>query len=766
MVSGSGRRRDAIALIGALVVLSALIWTMWAVRTSDSPATTATEYGAYLAAATLAVTLLAFLSKWWWKGRQATAAPTTAAQTIAAADQLADRMLSTWRQEAAERRISTPAPVRVEWRWGPQDIAPPLEHLTTGPAAGAGPLPLPTLDSAQPGADQPGVLLEDGVVTQLHDEVYCQLLHGRLVLVGERGAGKTGAMILLLLATLEQRLMVPEGQRDEVPVPVWLTLGGWDPTTQGLHEWAAATMYRDHPYLRAPDYGPDAAGELLRAGRVALFLDGLDEMAPAAQRRALARITQEGAGLRIVLSSRPTEYRHAIAEGQLHNAAVIALQPVDPQPARDYLCHDRVGTRHDQWAQVGDYLTQHPDSVAARTLNTPLTLSLARETYQDKDPTPLTDSARFPTVADLRAHLFERLLIVAYPDEHRRAHATRWLAWMAHHMGSNRDLAWWHIPTWIPRRQLRLTAGLVFGLAAGLVVGLVVGPVEELVHGLANGLLVGPVTGLVIGLTNGGNGPANGPLVGPVAGLVYGVMAGIAGGLVFRLVGEPKALFPRWPHRGELLGLLVGGLMFGFGGGLVGGLGIGLLVGVADGFVYGLEAGIEEGLEAGLAVGPAVGPVFGLAGWIMRLLELWTVPLPRSTTATPITTYRIDRRTSTVLGLSVGVGLAVAVGLAVGLVAGGGLPVRAGVGGGLAFGLGGGLMAGGLAGGSVPKVGLTELVLGVRGTGRVRFINVLEDAHQRQVLRQAGALYQFRHAELQEYLTNIHQQPSQPPAHS
>lgn len=34
-----------------------------------------------------------------------------------AADQLAQAVLTTWRQEAADRRITTPAPVRVRWYW-------------------------------------------------------------------------------------------------------------------------------------------------------------------------------------------------------------------------------------------------------------------------------------------------------------------------------------------------------------------------------------------------------------------------------------------------------------------------------------------------------------------------------------------------------------------------------------------------------------------------------------------------------------------------
>jgi hypothetical protein len=52
-------------------------------------------------------------------------------------------------------------------------------------------------------------------------------------------------------------------------------------------------------------------------------------------------------------------------------------------------------------------------------------------------------------------------LVTAYPDEQRRAHATRWLGWIAYHMGGSRDLAWWEIPVWIPGRWMLLARGLM-----------------------------------------------------------------------------------------------------------------------------------------------------------------------------------------------------------------------------------------------------------------------------------------------------------------
>jgi hypothetical protein len=529
MVAGS-RRWDAGALIVVLVLVAVLVGIVRAICTSDNPVDSATVWAAYVGVASLLVSLLACLSPWWWKGRRSAVVVASAVQVTAAADQFAQSMLDTWRQEAKDRRISTPAPVRVRWRCGSPEVTPPLAEVITAQVSGTGPRPLPYPD--QPSPDPSGVLLEAGIVTQLHEEVYSKLPQGRLVLLGGPGAGKTGAMILLLLAALEHRCGVGEARRGEVPVPVWLTLGGWDPATQTLHQWAVATMYRDHPYLRAPEYGPDVAGELLRSGRVALFLDGLDEMAPAAQFKALARIEREGAGLRLVLSSRPEEYQQAITEERVHNTAVIEVQPVDPQEARAYLLHDQVSSQRDRWAHLGEYLTHHPDSIAAHALNTPLTLSLARVTYHNQDPVSLTDPARFSTVAALREHLIDRILITAYPDEGQRAHATRWLAWIAYHLGSERDLAWWRIPTWIPRWQLRLTIGSVGGLAFGFV------------GGLAFGFVGWPLFGFV-------------------------------GGLMGRLTGEvgkkPQAIFPRWPRPRELFRLLAVRLAFGLAVGLMGG---------------------------------------------------------------------------------------------------------------------------------------------------------------------------------------------------
>jgi hypothetical protein len=297
----------------------------------------------------------------------------TAAQTAAAGDRLAQEMSQRWSEQAADRGIITPAPVRVAWSWGPEEISLRAEEVLRSPVPGAGPTPMPRPQrSATEQPEQAANAVPDaGAVTRLHD-LYEQLDHGRLVLIGRPGAGKTGAMILLLLAVLEHRRAVEPDQRDKVPVPVWLTLGGWDPSTTSLVDWVVATMNRDHPYLLASDFGPAAARGLLQARRVALFLDGLDEMPPASQSAALDRIRREAPTLRIVMTSRPTEYERALVDGHLTNAAVIQLLPVDPDTAGAYLSRDHPHpANRRRWEHLAAHLTSHPNGALAHALDKP-----------------------------------------------------------------------------------------------------------------------------------------------------------------------------------------------------------------------------------------------------------------------------------------------------------------------------------------------------------------------------------------------------------
>lgn len=346
--------RTALTLIAAFSVVTFVAVVAWRINYSRHPVDTATVGAADLTALAIAVPLLMALGAWWWKGRsEAVAGVSSQEQATAAADRLADVMAERWRREASRRRIVTPAPATVRWRWAADDLATSRVDMATLPVPGTGPPPLPDLGEV-------GELLQSGVVTRLHDEVYARLPYGRLVLIGGPGAGKTGAMILLLLAALASRGSLTGDQRARVPVPVWLTLGGWNPDTTTLQDWVLSTINRDHPFLCAPDYGPDVSRELLRCGLVALFLDGLDEMPEGMRVQALKRVGDEAGRLRIVVTSRTEEYRYAVQSERLDNTAVIELRPIRPAAAAAYLLRDQVGPSYQRWGQLTAYLRAEP----------------------------------------------------------------------------------------------------------------------------------------------------------------------------------------------------------------------------------------------------------------------------------------------------------------------------------------------------------------------------------------------------------------------
>ena len=693
-------QRTALALTAMTLVVSSAIGVIWRIQTSKHPVDTATIYAGDLAAVAIGVTLLLSLGAWWWKGVRGTAPHGgTQAQVAAAADKLAESMAAFWRDEAARRRIVTPAPVTVHWRWAENDLAAPRSEVAVPPTPGSGPQPLP-------GLEEPGEPLESGVVTRLHDELYARLPYGRLVVLGGPGAGKTGAMILLLLAALSSRESLTSDQRYRMPVPIWLTLGSWNAVTTTLNEWVKSTINRDHPALRASAYGPDAAGQLLVSGQVALFLDGLDEVPESMRAQAIKRIDMEARGLRIVMTSRPEEYRDAVQAGGPDNTAIIEVRPVSSVAAAAYLLRDQTGTNRQRWEKIGTYLKQHPDSVITQALNNPLNLSMARDAYVSKDPTELIKSIEYSSVAVIREHLIDQILITAYPGDLQREHATRWLAWIAHHMGSSRDLPWWDVPTWIASWQLRLTAVLITGLGVGFIDGLI--------GGLLRGLRTGLVVALAAGLT-------------AMSLVLIGIIA----------FNEPITLVVRWPRRHEFLEI--------FGIALLSSL-FTALGSMIDWELTSRNSKVVSAIEFGLLLGLGFGIVLALG-------VLWFSPIADSPAATAGNTYRADRLTSIIYTVTaaviIGIGgwlgevvskgqltrNAAVVGVAVGFVT---IPLVT------------------LTVGRIATVKIAELILICQGKGKVHFAQLLEEAYRRQILRQAGTMYQFRHGGLQDQLVAMY----------
>lgn len=332
-----------------------------------------------------------------------------------------------------------------------------------------------------------------GGIAEIRD-VFLRVPSRRLVLLGRGGAGKSVLALRFVLDSLKNRAA---GE----PVAVIFSLASWNPK-QGIWRWAASLLAAQHPELGRTPTGLTVAEELVRTGRILPVLEGFDELpvnARAVALRTLNRTLDRDAGF--VLTSRPTEYRNAVAElgKALNAAAVVTLLPLTMTDLRDYLPRTATKIRIDgalgtKWDPVLDRMRDEPDEPAVRALrtvlSTPLMTAMARVAYSDTsaDPAVLLDQQRFPTRRDIEDHLLDQLVPTVYADtaeeferepqlRWRAEDARRWLGFLARDLASRgtRDVAWWESGGAVPRLVSALGAVVACALAVAMArwVGLV-----------------------------------------------------------------------------------------------------------------------------------------------------------------------------------------------------------------------------------------------------------------------------------------------------
>ena len=658
-------------------------------------------------------------------------------------DLFAGAVKDQWTRAATDRGLLQPDPIPVQWGKSSLPVAGP-------PSAAVGSqrfAPLPGLSAV--GQQR----LRGGRISDLH-AVYGGLGSGRLVIAGAPGSGKSGAAVLLVLAALKHREQVPDADRPRVPVPVMFTLHGWDPRTQHVQEWLAARLQQTYPLL-AGKSGARKAAELLAAGKVAVILDGLDEIHEELRPVALQALSQQ-AHFRLVVLTRSAEMAAAASQGLLEGAAALELQAIDPATAASYLTNTQLHPAPPGWRELTGRLRHAPDSPLAHALSSPLTLTLVRDTYRGGDDSrELLDFCDAPDRAvsseDIVDHLLDRVVPAAYAerpgvplryDLQTAEHALRCLAARMNQDGT-RDLQWWQVCGWAPSAPRNAATGLLFGLAVGLVGALAVRPTFGLVVGISAAVGFGLVArfrerapsrigprplrqafrpasipvALAVGLPTG---LAVGLPVGLAAGLAGGLAAGLAFGLTmgFTFSHGPDNTAPHSPltswHGSRVVGLATG-LAAGFTGGLA--------VGLAGGLEGSLAAALAGGLAAGLALSRTAVRAVGLAA-----------------------------------GLSIGLAYGLAFGLLVGFTGGRAIGLTTGLTAGLAVGVTFGPAAGFMYSMTWPA-SLAFVQLAARQRTPIRLMRFLEDARDRNVLRTVGPVYQFRHARLQDRLATQHRLP-------
>lgn len=544
-------------------------------------------------------------------------------------------------------------------------------------------------------------------------EVYRKIGSRRLVVLGRAGSGKTVLTTRFVLDLVQ----------DQGPVPVIFGLGSWHPERVGLRDWMAEQLIRDHPFLGAPGpSGGTLASALVDAQRVLPVLDGFDEIAAGLHRPALNALNTTT--LPLLLTSRVDEYRDAV-EGTdvLTSAAAVVLQDLTCDDLADYLPRT---TRKNVWTPVLDEIRN--GGALANVLTTPLMVALARRIYSDTPDHDPAELLRFDEADEIERHLLGSFVPAVYGAEAERVRP--WLGYLADHLTrlGTHDVAWWRFAT--SARVTGLAVGTAVGLADFVVEAFVVGALT--VRGLLFAVMIGLVTGLFFGLANA-HVVKRAPLE-PVRTRI-------------RLRGRIDAKV--W-SRG-LLGLAFGG-------------GVGAAYGVARAAAFWLVTPRYE-MTAGVLVDVGVfGLVFGLgAALVFGLVAAMEAPLDVRSAGSPVDLLEANRRHVIELVTFFVPVFAVFVAAATGVVAGGLTALRFEVVWSPTTALALGLV-GGIGGGLAYVLSLTawgQWVVFARVwlplTGRLpwRLSAFLDDAYRRGVLRRAGAVYQFRHARLQEYFARL-----------
>jgi hypothetical protein len=675
-------------------------------------------------------------------------------------DNLAREVERQWSAEAEHRRLHEQGMLPV--RWSPADPElvkdwASLVHLASDGGAGW-PTPAPETWASGP-ADLAGG--PDDLA-----DVLRRVPTGRLVVLGEPGAGKTTLLQRLTLDLLSHRREEGGGL-----VPVLFPLSSWDPNKRPFYDWLESKLL-DYgaAHASSPGAGPSVARALLEDRLLLLLLDGFDEIPDASRGVALEKIRRTlRPGQRLVLGSRAQQYRDAVhpvrgADVLLTGAAGIELRPLGREDIAIYLRDASDGSRPARrWEPVMRALDESQPPPAARALTTPLALTLAKTIYTPRpgdaggsrpDPAELLKQDRFPDRKAVEGYLLDGFVRAAYePDSDPRQpdvwpveNVQRWLAFLASHLehtqGGSPDFAWWHLPAAAPRR-IRSWLALVGALIVWSVF-------------MATMVVVSMLSQLVRGE-----------------------------------VGVPE--FVRWPGIAGPLGLLAWcAVMFYVGFSWLGGLrawgtrppahtirrprhprrvwvasGTGLAAAVFLAVPAWLdEASIRDGLGAWVV--PLVAAVVGLVVGVTvgRLYGTTTADAAVGVTAGPGDTMATDRKAFRLLAVKYGLASALCLYLFVGALlylrteahAGGvlGYPLLIAVLVGLPFAL-----ATGAAKTAWVPYAIVRRWLARRGDLPPNLTEFLADAYERRdVLRRVGAVYQFRHIELQRRLARHAEDPA------
>ena len=605
--------------------------------------------------------------------------------------ELAEAVRVQWERETIVRALRNPLPIQVRW-----STAVATEDQT------------PDADSAsrQRNSGRTTGRLRD--VTQK----FLDLPHRQLFIIGVPGSGKTAAAVLFTLSLLNLRAA-------EEAVPVLLSPVGWDPGARSFQEWMGDEILAHYPALgETARYGERASYYLIATGRILPVIDGLDEISEHLRATVLNGIAAEWGDRPIVLTCRTEEYKTITKAGRaLGGSTTIYLKPVSQTERIAYLNKNGKTGNAGRWQPLIEHMQQNPRGQVAKALSTPLMMNLVYTVYVGReDVVELIDASSFPDRESIERHLLDSFIDIAYSNapmppmlgtHHKPANrgqqssekARAWLAEIARSLdrSQTRDFAWWLLYRTIPWGRVRFGFVAIITIIGALAAFLVV----DFIFPIGTTL----IATLIIGVAS-------------MAAAVIGARFGTIPGLPVRAAARIRVDTDRLERKAP--------------------------------FILGVLPGIPIGVLVSFALGPTSGVYCGMVtamiGALLGGLGRWSLPADNAVAVSAFSSLAHDRRATVFHIIAVGISFGTVVGVTSSAHHGPVVGVYCALIAGIAFGV---VVS---AGSAYAWFVATRAWLAVTGRLPWRLMGFLDDAYRRGLLRQNGAVYQFRHVRLQERL--------------